>query len=238
MGEKEAKSKDMNACYIEVRSLADLCRFASGFTSEYTPMLFCFRDKDGLMLLSPGIKLGSSRTVFSLRSSAKGSPSFVLYRPGTATSAEAAEPAEKLDSTQRDRNTTIMPVVELMKNPFISAKEAPKVTNVKVKEIEMLVRASIVKAMEHSIIGRLYVFNHGGKRYAGSFSVLYLDDREDEDEIKIFTYAELKDSKEFNFFRYDYNSDKVEPTNVFGEHSFLYVRVINLADAPSFFKPE
>ncbi len=236
---EENKRKKMIGYQLKVKTLADLCRFASSFSTEYTPMIFSTRDKQGLTFFCPGMKVGQARILMTFESKEKGSPSFVSYKVGATSGSEEATLLDKLVTTVQDRNTAIMQVVELMAMPFTKTEKLENVNNIKVKDNDMLVRASINRAMEHSAIGRIYVFTYQGRRYAGSFSLLYMgDDPGDEDEAITFSYAELREQKEFQFFRYDYNSDKVEATNVFGEHSYLYARAINLAEAPSFFKPE
>jgi hypothetical protein len=235
---EQSEQSEIKSCYFRAKSLADLCRFASTFSGEYSQLLFSFRTKDQLTVFSPGIKLGGTRSVFFFDLKTKASVNFISYKASTATTQEATDMLEKITPAHQDRNTAIMPVIELMSNPFVAAKEPPKIICVRVRGIDLLVKASINKSMEHATIGRLYVFGKGGKYYAGSFSVLYLDEGNEDSEIKVFSYAELKEQKESQFFRYDYNNDTVEPTNIFGEHSYLYTRVVNLAEPPTFFKLE
>ena len=75
-------------------------------------------------------------------------------------------------------------------------------------------------------------FRSGKDWYAGSFSLLG-----EEDDTRVFAFARLEANGKHHFFRYNYNTDKVELTDSFGEHSYMYLRIINLQEAPSFFKP-
>jgi len=103
---------------------------------------------------------------------------------------------------------------------------------IKVGRYESLVKSLVKKAVEKEEIEKAYIFEKNSKYYIGVFDLL----EELTDNKKSFYYAELKEYSESSFIRYNYSSDKIEFTKDFGEHSYLYIKLINLAEPFPFFK--
>ncbi len=228
---KEEKKGKTSVHFVKVKALADFARALATF-GEGTHAAYAVKDGQWYRIFALGLKIGDIRLAYYTESKAIGS--MLVYQPGTTMGPESAEIKNITSPVSNQRGAQNMPIIELARNPYVDGGEKAKVkaVMVRIKNCDAVIRGLITKSLENNTIGRVYCFKYGGKTYIGSFILL------EDDDDKMFCYAECPDGKEFSFFRYNYTTDKVEPTEVFGEHSYLYVRVINLAEPFNFFKPE
>ncbi len=228
MKKSSEKSKTLSY-FIKLRSLGDFARNASTF-GEGVRSVFALKEKSVYKIFAPSVKLGETRLMLYVESKEPGT--CIAYKPGTATEKEVLELRDTMVNQDKNPNLQNIPIMEIAANPFGDKHGKIKVSSVRVKSSDALVKWIVSKSIENSGIGKVLSFKYKGDNYIGSFGLL------DDEENKMFFYAKTNITKEFRFFRYNYTEDKVEPTDTFGEHSFLYVRIINLAEPFSFFKPE
>ena len=78
----------------------------------------------------------------------------------------------------------------------------------------------------------LYAFSMKGKSFLCGFDMIdeLCDDR------KTFYYAAVKDKKRGGFAKYGYADNTFGFTDTVGEHSYIYIKIINLAEPFQFFK--
>lgn len=224
--EKKEDPTDVQAMFVKLNGLGDLARSALTL-SEITRPVFAVKTKSGYTLLSPGIKLGDARVVFFLEQ--KKVDSVLVYHPADAQSREVLEFKNVGGSRTPGMTIQYIPVIEVEKNPYGVRKDKPKVINVQLKDYKTLAKSAITKATEANMLGRVYSFKYKGKSYIGSFTIL--------DDDKTFCYAE-GNTKGAKFLRYSYATEELEPTDTFGDHTYLYLTVVNLAEPFPFFRPD
>ncbi len=228
MKKKTDKSAKSALRLVALKSLGDLARNVVSFGESVRPV-FAAKTDGAYALFTPMGKLGDVRLVFFLKSRSIGD--YIAYQPKTITDNEILE-MKDAPRPQLNRSVQIIPIIELWKSPFTGKEGTPKSECIKVMDYSSLIKGVIARSIEHESMGKAYVFKHKSMTYAGSFALL------DDDDARSFCYAKVDLAKDFGFFRYNYNTDKVEATDTFGEHSYLYVRIINLQEPFSFFKPE
>ena len=231
MPEKKDEKKDRETTieYVRLSGIADLARSCTAF-GDGARAVFTIKSSGQYRMCCPGPKLDGTRIMFYVDS--KKSGNFLAYRPKNAMDEQILELRDTVLPESMKRDTIVMPIIELMTNPFREGKEKKQKETVKLvqtKTPEALIKGAILKTLEEDHIGKVYSFTYKSKRYIGTFSLM------EEEDMRIFCYAQT-DSKGMDFFRYNYNTDTVEPTDTFGDHSFMYVRIINLAEPFSFFK--
>ncbi len=229
---KGSKSKQQSTTihHVRLKSLKDLARNVLTFGGHTRP-IYSIKEKGHYRLFAPGIKLGDVRLVFYAETKEKGN--FLMYQPGTQLVKENAEVKGAMLIEMQGRGIHNIPIIELNKNPYTEDKKAKeKVTNIEVLDYFSIIRGVIQRSLEDETIGKVYAFKHKSIHYIGTFTLM------EEEETRNFCYAKTDFAKDYSFFRYNYTTDTAEPADVFGEHSYLYVRIINLEEAFSFFKPE
>ena len=225
---KDKKEKEeTTAQYIKLSSLGDLARNSSAFGGSVRP-LFAVKSGAVFRLMSNGPRMDGSRLVFYV--DAKKAGNFLCYKPETTLDKAQLEINGTVSMEGMKRDTIIVPIIELLSGPFKESKKTKEdIKCIQVRDHASIIKGTIIKSMQDEHIGKVYAFTYKSKRYIGSFSLV-----EDEGS-EIFCFAQAE-GKECSFFKYNYNTDKVDPTDVFGEHQHMYVRVINLAEPFSFFK--
>ncbi len=229
---KKASSKKgsstIDSKYVRLASLGDLARSATNMSDEIRP-IFAIREKGSYRLFVPGIKIDETRMVFYTES--REIKDFLVYDPGSPYESEKCELRDTFATSIHEMKLIKIPIVELANNPYVEKKADIATINLKVKEPGNIVKGVIAKSAG-SGFGKVYCFGKDGKRYIGSFALIEEDDR------KVFCYAQLGVENVFSFFRYNYNEDKVDMVNSVGAQSFLYARIVNLTEPFPFFKPD
>ncbi|MFI5412686.1 MAG: hypothetical protein ACHQX1_02245 [Candidatus Micrarchaeales archaeon] len=227
---KDSEKEKTTTYFVKLKSLADLARNISTFGDGVRP-LFSFKEKGSYRIFTYGIKIGDTRLILFFDSKAGGN--FVVYQPGTAAGKEIADVKENMVMQTQNRDLQNIPIIELVKSPFHEDKKAKtKIMNVGIKDYQSIIKGVIARSLENGGIGKVYAFKNKSGTYIGAFNLI------EEEDTKVFCYAKVDFAKDYSFFRYNYTTDNVEQTDTFGEHSYLYVRVINLAEPFLFFKPE
>jgi hypothetical protein len=226
---KVKKGEKSSYHFVKLKSLSDLARNVSTFGDAARP-LYAFKDKNVYRLFCYSIKIGDTRLILYIE--AKSIDNSMMYQPGMLNANEKVEFRATMIMPNPNMNVQNIPITELVSDPFDKKDGEVKVKNIGIRDYNAVVKGIISKSLEHEGIGKVYAFTYKSSTYIGAFNLL------DEEDEKIFCYAKTDLQKEYGFFRYNYTTDKVEATNIFGEHSYLYVKIINLADAFIFFKPE
>ncbi len=215
--------------FVKLRSVHDMARNVSTFGDLIRP-IFAQKNQGGYRLMWPGAKIGECRIVLYCESKEIGN--CLLYKPKSEFGEESVEFMAVQPSGPQGGNAQCIPILELKNVPFEEKKPRIDASCIEARDSSQLIKAVITKAMDHETMGKVYVFSYKQARYVAAFGLI------DEDELKFLTYSRLDEGGEFCFFRYNYSNDRVEPTNTFGDHSYIYVRVVNLAEPFPFFKPD
>lgn len=224
---KTKSKKGIDAYFLELKSPLDLARYVCDFGTFIEPLNAVRSSKDHYIIFSKGEKMGKMGSIYYTESKHIGK--IGIYRHGDLT-----EDFYMIDNIKLFENFKYyrIPIIEIEKLPFKSSKtKADGITSIEIKDFDSMVKEAISIAVKNETIAKLYSFMDGSRHILGTFDIMNGDD-----ENKIFWYSTIDEEKEFNFLRYDYNSDVVEQVNVSDENpSYIYVKVINLAEKFPFF---
>ena len=223
MPSKKRKVKAKKILPIKAKSVLDIIRGACSFDT-YSKDLLAFKKENKNFLYLLGEELDDTVIAYYVSTDKIGE--FAIY--------SATTEGEKLDFSNEYKeqfNAHYINILPLESLPFEERKGEEPIM-IKVGRYESLVKSLVKKAVEKEEIEKAYIFEKNSKYYIGVFDLL----EELTDNKKSFYYAELKEYSESSFIRYNYSSDKIEFTKDFGEHSYLYIKLINLAEPFPFFK--
>ena len=96
---------------------------------------------------------------------------------------------------------------------------------------EDIVRALVKRGMRDEYITHIYSFVHKGFRVVGAFDIV----EELQNGRKAFYYSVSTNNIDAAFARYSYADNRVDFSKTFGEHNYMYVKIINLAEPFPFF---
>ncbi len=127
-----------------------------------------------------------------------------------------------------------MNIISIEEHTFTQATGVPKkgIELVRLSSAADLVLAAIKKSTQTESLCSLYTFSDGGKTFISGFDLI----EELSDDTRILYYAEAKGLGDAKFARYKYSENKVDFTDFVGEHSYMYAKIIPLAEPFSFFK--
>ncbi|MGC8586128.1 MAG: hypothetical protein ACP5K5_01115 [Candidatus Micrarchaeia archaeon] len=219
---KSSKAGKIDAIFIKLSSLVDLARQMMGPSS--LKHLTAIKEGGAYRLVSAGERVSNMQIVYYATIEKIGK--FFVYNVNAPE--ESIEMRDSIGSIS-DYNTLKAPVLELSENPFRVVKR-PRfdIQVIEASDFESFVKSLISDSQYGGVSAKAYAFQYKGTRYIGSFELL-------RDTGKIFAYAKMKDSKVFNYLRYNYTNDKIEEANTVAEKAYTYVRVINLSEPFPFF---
>ena len=232
---KETKINNDNlipACFVPLYTLEDLVKSIQFYTSAPKPIL-ALRDKSKRRLFVLGSKVHNVRLVFFFDLDPNDQSKYIYYKSADAISDEVVGLSSSIE--KNSNNVQYITIVELSRNIF-KEKKIPPILSVKIEDSNSLIKALIAKSIDADTLGKVYRLKENNKYFIVALSLLGSDDS------NILYYSELKDLKaedlKKGFIKYDYTNDIVEQTDKVGDTSFLYLRIVDLKEGFSFFKPE
>ncbi len=223
MPKKEDGSKVL---YIKVASLADLCRYASNFdfTSEN---LICTKHGSGYMLVAFGEALG--KAVIGYYVETKSRARLLRYNFANGEK-ESVQEVDRVDMQGKSYIGVVnMDISQLKEDRKINAKD---IMMIKAESPEDIMKLVAEKSVKMSSMPHAYAFAYKGKQVLCAIAPLHHNfDR------RAIYYTLVDGKADFSFARYNYNEGKLEFTSTVGEHSYMYAKIINLAEPFPFFKP-
>ena len=223
-------SKSTGFIYTKLNSQLDHARLVCDFTGAVRP-IFAIGEGKSYKLLSTGEKLGDVRTIYYSKADNIGK--FCVYTPGDIQQPEKLEMKDSLGETQSFGSYNI-PILELEDSPYKEKGAAkPEAKLVHAKDFAAIVRVMINSmSTEEDGAPKVYAFFSGKDHIIGSFELFHDGDS------KFFTYAKVDAKKPFPAISYNYTDGEIGISESFGSKSHMYIRVINLAETPIFFKPK
>lgn len=209
--------------FVKVRSINDLCRYVYNFdfTSDN---IFRGREK----LIAFGEHVGST-TIGYYAESADEKSDIIKYTPPSDGNTERIEFLKQGQQGVSWINIINMDLESFIHNKKINSK---KIVKIKLKNIEDIAKIVIRKAAKYEFFTHLYSFEINDKFIVCGFELV--DKLENEETA--FYYVELVEKHVSKFVRYNYTDNKVDFTESVGEHAYMYVKMINLAEPFPFFK--
>ncbi|MDE1825131.1 MAG: hypothetical protein KGH61_02400 [Candidatus Micrarchaeota archaeon] len=228
MPKGSAKKGGKELIYIEAVNVEDIARFSCRFDSSAKELLIDNSNgKHRLVALAEGI----NEAIIAIYKEMGTDANTLRYTYGP----ERGEKTEFVTTfEQRQSGVCYIDIVDIDFSKMRPAKPSSikNVDVIKVNRVEDLVKGSIKFGVMHDAIGRLYAFTWRGKQILGAFDLI--DDFEGD--RKTFYYSVLNKKSGASFARYRFASNVVDFSDDFGEHSYLYAKIVNLAEPFPFFK--
>ncbi len=216
----------MSLIPLRVLSLTDVARYAYNFDFTYDNIFLEEAVKPHYLYIF-GERIGDKGVVYFTRTEEK--PKGLLYKPPENSEGEEVK-FVVLGAGQENKATSIlrMELVEFQKPGKL---KSPKLRSVRLGSAEDLIKLAINSGKGEGI-RHLCSFRDGKE------TVLYgLDLVEGmHGEDTTLYYAKTAAQQPMSFARYDYKSGAVGFTDSVGDHAYLYLKIINLAEKPVFFK--
>ncbi len=213
--------------YIKLSSLNDLCRYASNF--DYTnSCIMSIKYGNGYRLFSVGEDICGASIAYYINI---GKPEHVIsYTYPAFGEPENPHFVESPDSQQNK----YMSIINISSAEFCEAKtsKGKRPIMVQLSSTLDLVNAAIRRGISSESISQIYAFEYRGRMILCCFDVL----EEFQDDERTMYYAIAESRKASSFVRYKYADNKVDFTDYMGEHSYMYAKIINLAEPFPFFK--
>ncbi len=225
MPKNEGKDESLKIIFARLSSLNDLARYTCRFDSA---ALEVFYDESSGKLFSFAERIGNALIAYYIDAGERSEG--IQYAYAVPGSGEAAEFTDTMDTQQL--HSYYINIISVDMRHFQKAKEIGQkdINYVKVGNIKNLTKMILKKSIETEIIGSAYVFGYGSDIVVGAFDLV----EELADGKKTFYYVIAKggetDAKKACFIRYNYSIDSLEFTDEFGEHSYMYVKLIHLAE--------
>lgn len=216
------EKQSTEAIFIRTASVVDLCRYAYkfDFTSENL-LADLITGGERLMALGERINDKFLLIYYADVESAKG---MIEYSP----------PAEEAEAFRFVNHRTSKTCINVLRCsiPFSSRKKKPQsgLFTVKMGSAEDIAKAAI-GGSDSDHIPHLYSFDYKGRHILCGFNLI---DALHNGASSLY-YAVSQKPLPGSFARYNYNSDSVEISERIGEHSYMYVKIINLAEPFPFF---
>jgi hypothetical protein len=230
MAEKKGKKEknEFNVHFVKLASLIDLARYVCDFTPTLPP-IYSFKEDGKYRFFSEGEKIDDTRLIYYTESDSTGR--YGIYAP---VNQSAKESFHVLDRYEKDDYKVYkFNIVEFLSRPYKEKDvKAGTIAYVRIKEPEPLVTALMSRGMSEEMMNKVYLFSHNGETFVGTFDLLGADD------TRVFLFSKIEMKEPCGFFRYSYATDKLEGTNEPFESQYTYVRIINLAEPPTGFRPE
>lgn len=224
MPKTKKKESAKRILWVKVKSKLDLVRAACSFDTYSKDILLLKIDgKDSLCFFGEEL----DDTTIGYYYETKCEDDFIIY--SADAEGEKIMPSKAGGERLNAHYINVVPIEELPLEKAGNAKDL--VLKVKIGRSESLIKSIIKKGVEKEDIESAYIFEADKKMYIGVFDLL----EELSDSKKIFYYAELSNYEESSFIRYNYSVNKIEFTKEFGEHTYLYIKLINLAEPFPFF---
>ena len=225
---KSSKKGVKQLLYVEVRTLDDIARFSCRFDSSARELI---SSKNGKKQRVIGLAEGMDEKVIALYTDIDLDADTIRYVYGEGQE----KGTEFVHGTElRQPGVCYINLVGLEMSKFGVAKESAfkGVNCVRIGRLDDLVKSLVKRGVMRDNIEYAYAFGHKGKTVIGAFDII----EELASERKTFYYSTSNSSIEASFARYKYSTGSIDFSNDFGEHSYMYVKIINLAKAFPFFK--
>ncbi|MHB1830335.1 MAG: hypothetical protein ACYCO0_02990 [Candidatus Micrarchaeaceae archaeon] len=224
----KGKSKKRKMLYIKLSSLDDLCRYACNF--DYTnATIMSIKAPSGYRIFAIGEELGETYISYYINAAKKESLISYSY-PSSSSQRENSHFTEQVGGVQ----SHCMSVISIANAGFkqAAANGIRGTMLIGLSSPHDIVSAIVKSAAGGSTIPHMYSFDYGGRKALCAFDAI--PELSGEDNILYYSFMEKNATG--SFARYKYAENKVDFTDYMGEHSYMYVKIINLAEPFPFFK--
>lgn len=221
-------SRGKTLIYVRAASLDELCRFSCNF--DFTAdNLFLSRNGGKTTIIALAESIANATLAFYVEAEPKSN--LIKY---TMPMSEHQKEQSVFAQNAGEQPGHYINIIDVEMKKFKPAKGVKKneLNIVKMGDTSSIINAVIKRSVKNEFLMHLYSFNYKGNLVLCGFDLI------DEliDETKTLYYSVSKIKEPTSFARYDYINNKVEFTNTIGEHSYMYTKIINLAEPFPFFK--
>ena len=223
----KSKERPKSIIYVKLKSLDDLCRYASNF--DYTnSCIMSIKSGSGLRLFAIGESICDSSIAYYVNIDRQ--EHIISYTYPMPGESENSHFLESLGLQQR----YYIGIINISSAEFREARtlRGKEPAMVRLEAPIDLITAAIKRGVSNESIPQIYAFDCKGKFILCCFDVI--EELADDNHIMYYTVADGAGSS--NFVRYKYNENKIDFTDYMGEHSYMYAKIINLAEPFPFFK--
>ncbi len=221
---KQPKSNSI--FYVKLASLNDLCRYVENF--DYTASnIVSMKEKSGYYIMAFGEHLDGGIVAYYI--STPSSEKMICYTyPSSSGQPENSHFVTEIGSHPNH----YMNILEMDGKNMQKGKKLKPISIVKVNSIDSMIIAVIRRGVSSESVPYIYSFVHGKTAIFCAFDII-----EELAEGPRTLYYAIADAKpNANFARYKYTDNKVDFAEYMGEHSYMYAKIINLAEPFPFFK--
>ena len=212
--------------YVKLASLNDLCRYVENF--DYTASnIVCMKDGSSYRLMAFGEQLENVMLAYYVNTTS-GERIISYTYPSSSGQEENSHFVEEIGTHPNH----YVNIIEIDGASFKTAKRLKPVPLVKISTPESLITAVIRRGMSGELLPQIYSFQHSGKAMLCAFDLI----EELSEGQRTLYWAEARSKPKANFARYKYSDNKVDFADHMGEHSYMYAKIINLAEPFPFFK--
>ena len=225
---KRHRSKGMT--YIKLESLEALARLACNF--DYTnSSIMCAMSGSAYRIFVIADRIGDTPIAYYINMPRKEAAISYTY----PSSEDQQENAHFVEEGQRDhiQSRQYMDIIHIDGIAYAEAKGMPrrKIGSIRMSSANDIVIAAIRKSAIIESLCSLYTFTSRGRRIICGFDLI----DELKDDTTILYYAASDSLTGAKFARYKYSENKVDFTDYVGEHSYMYAKIIPLAEPFPFF---
>lgn len=221
---KQPKSNSI--LYVKLASLNDLARHACNY--DYTASsIICVKKPQGYMLMTFGEQIDGATIAYYVN--VPQSEKLISYTyPSSNSQGENTHFVKEMGA----HPDHFINIIGMDGRNMKEAKKPKPMLAVKVSSPEELVMAVIKRGVEHDSLPHIYSFTNGKSSIICAFDIV----EELAEGPKTIYYAAMQKNQSAAFARYKYTENKVDFTTYMGEHSYMYAKIINLAEPFQFFK--
>lgn len=212
--------------YVRLRSLDDLARYVCNYDYTSSALLSAKHGKE-YRIMAIGEKIGSIRLAYYV-SSVKPETVISYTYP---SSAYQKENSHFMEGSLQEQSS-YMRIIRASSLSLRSSGRVKVSSTVMLSSASDLVTAVLLNGAGSDSIPYLYSFDYKGSKVLCAFDII--DGLSDDSSILYCAVAAKGQSG--NFARYKYSENKIDFTDHMGEHSYMYAKIIHLAEPFPFFK--
>lgn len=228
MKSKKRQLRPKSLIFVKLESLDDLSRYVCNY--DYTnAQLVSFKSGGAYRIFALGEEIGKSTIAYYV-SNPKSEHAIGYTYPSSPSQKENSH----FVSGERQEGSNAINIICIddakISDAKPKAKEIPSIA--KLSSVHDLVTAALIQASGTETIPQIYSFVYKGKAVLCAFDVI----EGLSDENKILYYSLPDKNQSGGFVRYKYSDNRIDFTEYMGEHSYMYAKIIHLAEPFPFFK--
>ena len=212
--------------YVKLGSLDDLSRYVCNF--DYTASsIISIKAKSGYTLMAFGEQVEGNTIAYNI--DIKGNEKIISYTyPSSSSQSENSHFVNEIGALPNH----YMNILEMDGKNLKKAAKIKPIPTVMVQDPYAFITAVIRRGVASDSLAHIYSFSKGGKTIYCAFDII-----EELSEGPRTLYYSISNKKHgAGFARYKYTENKVDFATYMGEHSYMYAKIINLAEPFPFFK--